>query len=190
MRKEYMAANEAELRALMRASLGGDATAYRTLLSRLSANLRAYYKGKLARIGRSATEAEDLMQEALMAIHTRRHTYDLAEALTPWVYAIARYKLIDHLRRTRASMADLSIEDAEEIMAQDDYVGTESANDLTKLMSKLPEKMRRAIQAVKLDGLSVAEAATQCGMSESAVKVNIHRGLKALVDSIGRERRI
>jgi RNA polymerase sigma-70 factor (ECF subfamily) len=106
-----MAANEAELRALMRASLGGDAVAYRTLLSRLSANLRAYYKGKLARIGRSATEAEDLMQEVLMAIHTRRHTYDPAEPLMPWVYAIARYKLIDHLRRTRASMVDLPIED-------------------------------------------------------------------------------
>jgi RNA polymerase sigma-70 factor (ECF subfamily) len=65
-----MAANEAELRALMRASLAGDAAAYRTLLSGLSANLRAYYTGRLARIGRSATEAEDLMQEALMAIHT------------------------------------------------------------------------------------------------------------------------
>ena len=63
-----MAANEAELRALMQASLAGDAAAYRTLLNRLSANLRAYYKGRLARIGRSATEAEDLVQEALMAM--------------------------------------------------------------------------------------------------------------------------
>lgn len=185
-----MAANEAELRALMKASLAGDAHAHRTLLSQLSANLRAYYKSRLARIGRSATEAEDLMQEALMAIHTRRHTYDPAEALTPWVYAIARYKLIDHLRRTRSSMADLPIEDAEEIMAQDDYVGTESANDLAKLLSQLPDKMRRAIQSVKLDGLSVAEAASQCGMSESAVKVNVHRGLKALVASIAREKRL
>jgi RNA polymerase sigma-70 factor (ECF subfamily) len=184
-----MAANEAELRALMKASLGGDAVAYRALLSQLSAILRAYYKGKLARISRSATEAEDLMQDALMAIHNRRHTYDPAEALTPWVYAIARYKLIDHLRRTRASMADLPIEDAEEIMAQDDYVGTESANDLTRLMSQLPDKMRRAIQSVKLDGLSVAEAANRCGMSESAVKVNVHRGLKALV-AFAREKRI
>ena len=69
-----MAANEAELRALMRASLAGDAQAYRTLLDHLSANLRAYYKSRLGRIGRSATEAEDLTQEALMAIHTRRHT--------------------------------------------------------------------------------------------------------------------
>jgi RNA polymerase sigma-70 factor (ECF subfamily) len=184
-----MAANEAELRALMKASLGGDAVAYRALLSQLSAILRAYYKGKLARISRSATEAEDLMQDALMAIHNRRHTYDPAEALTPWVYAIARYKLIDHLRRTRASMADLPIEDAEEVMAQDDYVGTESANDLTRLMSQLPDKMRRAIQSVKLDGLSVAEAANRCGMSESAVKVNVHRGLKALV-AFAREKRI
>ena len=182
-----MAANEAELRVLMRAGLGGDAVAYRTLLSRLSATLRAYYKGRLARIGRSATEAEDLMQDALVAIHTRRHTYDPAQALTPWVYAIARYKLIDHLRRTRASMADLPIEDAEEIMAQDDYVGTESANDLTRLMSQLPEKMRRAIQAVKLEGLSVAEAASKCEMSESAVKVNVHRGLKALVALVARD---
>jgi RNA polymerase sigma-70 factor (ECF subfamily) len=185
-----MAANEAELRTLMQASLAGDAAAYRTLLSRLSGNLRAYYKGKLARIGRSATEAEDLMQEALMAIHTRRHTYDPGEALTPWVYAIARYKLIDHLRRTRASIADVPIEDAGELMAQDDNVGTESAYDLTRLVSRLPDKMRRAIQSVKLDGLSVAEAASECGMSESAVKVNVHRGLKALVNSIARERPI
>src|SRR6266568_6394844 len=184
-----MAANEAELRALMRASLAGDAQAYRTLLDHLSANLRAYYKSRLGRIGRSATEAEDLTQEALMAIHTRRHTYDPAEALT-WVYAIARYKLIDHLRRTRASMTDLPIEDAEEVLAQDDYVGTESANDLTKLLSELPEKMRRAIQAVKLDGLSVVEAASRCGMSESAVKVNVHRGLRALTASIARGKRI
>lgn len=174
----------------MRASLAGDSHAHRTLLSRLSAYLRAYYKSRLARIGRSATEAEDLVQEALMAIHTRRHTYDPAEALTPWVYAIARYKLIDHLRRTRSSMMDIPIEDAEEIMAHDDYVGIESANDLTRLLSGLPDKMRQAIQAVKLDGLSVAEAASKCGMSESAVKVNVHRGLKALVASISREKRI
>ena len=184
-----MTTNEAELSSLMRASLKGDAAAHRNLLDRLSRHLRAYYKGKLARIGRSATEAEDLMQEALMAIHTRRHTYDPAEPLTPWVYAIARYKLIDHLRHTRASLADVPIEDAEELMSQDDHVGTESANDLTRIMSQLPDKMRRAIQSVKLDGLSVAEAASQCGMSESAVKVNVHRGLKALAASIAREKR-
>lgn len=185
-----MAANEAELSGLMRAGQRGDAAAYRTLLSRLSANLRAYYKGRLARIGRSATEAEDLTQEALMAIHTRRHTYDPSAPLMPWVHAIARYKLIDHLRQTSASMMDLPIENPEDILAQDDHVGTESAYDLKRLMDKLPDKMRRAIQSVKLDGLTVAEAASRCGMSESDVKISVHRGLKALVTSVARKRRI
>jgi RNA polymerase sigma factor (sigma-70 family) len=185
-----VAANEAELSGLMRAGQRGDTTAYRTLLSRLSASLRAYYKGRLAGIGRSATEAEDLTQEALMAIHTRRHTYDPSAPLMPWVHAIARYKLIDHLRQTSASMMDLPIENDEDILAQDDHVGTESAYDLKRLMDKLPDKMRRAIQSVKLDGLTVAEAASRCGMSESDVKISVHRGLKALVTSVARKRRI
>lgn len=183
-----MPRNEAQLKALMTASLAGDAAAHRDLLNRLSSHLRAYYKGKLARIGRTATEAEDLMQEALIAIHTRRHTYHTAEPLTPWLHAIARYKLIDYLRRTHASRANLTLDDAAEVTAQDDYVGAESAYDLNRLLNRLPERMRRAIQSVKLDGLSVTEAASRCGMSESAIKVNVHRGLKFLVASIAREK--
>src|SRR5712692_4974404 len=142
---------EAELKDLMVAGLAGDAAAHRTLLDRLSRRLRAYYKSRLARIGRSATEAEDLVQEALLAIHTQRHTYDSAEPFTPWVHAIARYKLIDQLRRTRASLADVPIDEAGDIMAQDDHGGAESAYDLHRLLSRLPQKMRRAIQCVKLD---------------------------------------
>jgi RNA polymerase sigma-70 factor, ECF subfamily len=183
-----MATIEAELKSLMVAGLAGDAAAHRILLDRLSRRLRAYYKGRLARIGRSATEAEDLVQEALLAIHIQRHTYDPGEPLTPWVQAIARYKLIDHLRRTRASLADLPIDDAAEVMARDDHVGVESAFDLHRLLSRLPRRMRQVIQCVKLDGLSVAEAAGECGMSESAVKVNVHRGLRALAASIAREK--
>ncbi|QRM34700.1 sigma-70 family RNA polymerase sigma factor [Microvirga sp. VF16] len=179
-----MMTDETELRALMVAGLNGDAAAHRTLLQRLSRHLRAYYKGRLARIDRSAEEAEDLVQDALMAIHTRRHTYDPAEPFTPWVHAIARYKLIDHLRHTRPSMTDVPIDDAMEVMAQDDHVGAESAFDLHRLLSQLPDKMRRAILCVKLEGLSVAEAAARCGMSESAVKINVHRGLKALAATI------
>ena len=179
---------EAELKNLMIAGLDGDAAAHRCLLEKLARHLRGYYKGRLARIGRSATEAEDLVQEALLAIHIQRHTYDPTELLTPWVHAIARYKLIDHLRRARASLANVPIDEVGEIVAQDDHVGAESAYDLHRLLSRLPRKMRQAIQCVKLDGLSVAEAAGQCGMSESAVKVNVHRGLRALAASIAREK--
>jgi RNA polymerase sigma-70 factor (ECF subfamily) len=104
----------------MVASLDGNAAAHRELLNRLSRHLRAYYKSRLARLGQNGTDAEDLVQETLMAIHTRRDTYDVAEPLTPWIHAIARYKLIDHLRRLRLSVSDVPLDDAGEILARDD----------------------------------------------------------------------
>ena len=184
-----MPANEIELKSLMLAGLDGKATAYRALLDRLSRYLRAYYKARLARIGRSASEAEDLVQEALLAIHTHRHRYDPGEPFTPWVYAIARYKLVDHLRRTRASSEDIPIEGAGALIADDDQASSESAYDLERLLSRLPAKMQQSIEFVKVEGLSVAEAAQRSGMSESAIKINIYRGLRALAALIAREKR-
>jgi RNA polymerase sigma-70 factor, ECF subfamily len=171
---------ETELRGLMLAGLGGDAAANRALLSALSGHLRSYYRNRLVRAGRNPEETEDLVQEALMAIHTRRHTYNPAELLTPWIYAIARYKLIDYLRHTQARLADVPLEDASEVVAGDDRSATESRLDLSRLLMRLPKKLRLAIQCVKIEGLSVAEAAKRCGVSESSIKVNVHRGLKAL----------
>ena len=168
-----------ELKALMVASLDGKAASYRSLLDRLSSRLRAYYKGKLARAGRGATEVEDLVQEVLLAIHLKRHTYDVREPFTPWVHTIARYKLIDYLRRTR-STASVSLDEGAEVMAQDDNVDAESSLDIRKLLQRLPEKVRCSIECVKLEGRSVAEAAVRCGISESGVKINIHRGLRVL----------
>ena len=179
---------ETELKSLMLAGLNGDATAHRSLLSQLAGYLRAYFRRQLARIGRSAADAEDLVQEVLLAIHTRRHTYDPVEPLTPWVHAIARYKLIDHLRRTRTSLRDVPIDEAPDLIAQEDQDSTESTHDLGKLLGQLPEKTRRAIECVKLEGLSVAETASRCGLSESNVKVSVHRGLRALAAAIARER--
>src|SRR5580692_360554 len=115
--------SELELRALMISGLDGDAAAHRTLLENLSSRLRGYFKGQLSRIGRGPVEAEDLVQEALMAIHTRRHTYDPAQLFTPWVYAIARYKFVDYLRREKASMRDQPIEETKELLASSDNSG-------------------------------------------------------------------
>lgn len=179
--------HEPELRALMIAGLAGDASAHRILLKQMSGHLRAYFKSRLARFGRDAREAEDLVQEALIAIHTRRHTYDTSKLFTPWLYAIARYKLVDHLRSTKASsLLDVPLEDSEAITANEDHIAIESGIDLHKLMSRLPVKMREAIRLVKLDGLSVGEAARRSEMSESAVKMSVHRGLKALAELIRR----
>jgi RNA polymerase sigma-70 factor (ECF subfamily) len=100
--------------------------------------------------------------------------------LTPWVHAIARYKLIDHLRSNKMSRMDVPIDDHQELMARDDHASTEGTHDMTKLLGRLPRKTRQAIEAVKLEGKSVTETAARYGMSESNVKISIHRGLKAL----------
>ena len=178
--------SETELKALMLASLDGSAKSYRLLLERLSSRLRAYYRGKLVRLGRGAMEVEDLVQEVLLAIHLKRHTYDAEELFTPWVHTIARYKLIDYLRRTRTA-ASVPIDEAAEVLARDDHADAESSYDIRILLGRLPEKVRCPIECVKLEGRSVAEAAVRCGISESGVKVNIHRGLQALSTFIARE---
>jgi RNA polymerase sigma-70 factor (ECF subfamily) len=160
-----------------------------TLLERLGGQLRAYFRGQLNRINRGAVEAEDLVQEALLAVHTRRHTYDPSQLFTPWVYAIARYKFIDYLRRTKVSAKDVPVDETDELTARDDRRQVESSLDLDRLLLRLSPKVKQIIQYVKLDGLSVSEAATRCGMSESAIKVSVHRGLKALALLINKENR-
>ena len=77
-------------------------------------------------------------------------------------------------------MTDVAIDEADQVPADDNPVSVESGLDLEKLMAQLTPKARQAIQFFKLDGLSVREAAVRSGMSESAVKVSVHRGLKAL----------
>lgn len=176
---------EADLKRLMLAGQEGDAGAYRSLLDRLGAHLRAYYKGKLGRISRSAAEAEDLVQEALIAIHLKRHTYSPAEPFTPWAHAIARYKLIDHLRKTKASMRDVPIEDADELVARDDHADADSSRDIERLMALLPTRMRQVLWSVKIDGLNTQETAVRFKMSESYVKVTVYRGLQRLKKFVG-----
>ena len=178
---------ERELRALMAASLDGDGAAYHALLKRLTAHLRAYYRHRFSRIGHGPTEAEDLLQEVLIAVHTHRHTYDRLQPFTPWIHAIARYKFLDYLRRTKSSFKDLPIANAEELTANSDFGAVESGLDLQRLMLKISSKARKVIQHVKLEGLSVSEAAIRCGMSESAVKVAVHRCLKDLALQIRKE---
>lgn len=164
----------------MLAGLDGDGAAHEELLRRLSVRLRAYFKNKLSHTRHGAADAEDLLQETLISIHVHRHTYDQTQLFTPWVQAIARYKLIDYLRRTKISARHVSVEDAGDSLVAEDRGGVDSRLDLAKLLAPLPVKMRRAIELVKLEGLSINEAAHRSGMSPSAVKVSVHRGLKAL----------
>src|SRR5258708_20892595 len=107
-----ISSGEPELRALMLAGLDGDEASHKSLLTKLSTYLRAYFKGQLTRVGRGPSDAEDLVQETLIALHLRRHTFDRSQPLTPWVYAIARYRLVDYLRRTQAAKKDVPVKEA------------------------------------------------------------------------------
>ena len=135
-----MRSDEPELRDLMLAGLDGNAAAHKALLTRLSANLRAYLKTHLARMGKGPADAEDLVQETLIALHTHRHTYDRSKPLTPWVYAIARYRLVDFLRRTRTSMTDVAIDEAYQVPADDNPASVESGLDLDRTLPSFERK--------------------------------------------------
>ena len=156
--------------------LAGDADAYRALLTALAPLLRSYFGHRLRG---AANDVEDLVQETLIAVHTRRATYDRHRPFSSWFYAIARYKLIDHQRRDRHHV---TIEGLEDILATEGFEDAVAARmDIDRLLGTLPVKQARAIRETKIDGLSVAEAAQRGGISEADVKVSVHRGLKRLV---------
>lgn len=177
-----MSAGEERLKGLLVRGLGGDTAAYHRFLVELSAHLRAFLRRRLARL---PDEVEDLVQETLLAVHNQRHTFDTAQPLTAWVHAIARYKLVDCLRRRgRGDYATEPLDDDLDALSTADADAAEARRDLAQLLEALPDRQRLPIVYVKVQGLSVAETARLTGMSESAVKVGVHRGLKALAAKI------
>jgi RNA polymerase sigma-70 factor, ECF subfamily len=181
--EEDLSARENRLHALMLKAQAGDEAAYRVLLTELSRHLRAYYRRRLTTM---ADDAEDLVQETLLAIHNQRHTYDRSRPLTAWCYAIARYKLVDFLRRhgRRGELTDSIDDDFSQQLSADEPDAADTRRDLQQLLEALPERQRLSVVHVKIEGRSVAETATLTGMSESAIKVNVHRALKALAAKV------
>ncbi len=169
---------ESELHELFVRGQAGDAAAYHAFLKRLGAHLRAYLARRLFGW---PDDVEDLVQECLLAMHNQRHTYEPDQPLTAWVHAIARYKLID-LLRSKSSREALHepIDDELAVFAASEEEASDARRDVAGLLETLPDRHRLPIVHVKLEGRSVAETAQLTGMSESAVKVGIHRGLKAL----------
>jgi RNA polymerase sigma-70 factor (ECF subfamily) len=174
-----------ELDKLMRAALAGDDRAYKAFLLQAAGLLRAYARSRLARAGRAA-DAEDVVQETLMAVHMKRHTYDAAQPVAPWLYAIARYKTVDALRRRGVPAGAIAADDLADTLAAPADESADAAYDVAIVLARLPETYRTPLELVKLKGLSIAEAAAQTGRSESAIKVAIHRGMKKLSAAFGR----
>ena len=164
--------SENEWGALMVAAQAGDRGAYHHLLVGLRAWLRRYYAGRLP-----PAMIDDATQDALLAIHEKRHTYDPARPFGPWLAAIARYKWIDRLRAMKSGRTEML---TDEFAVADHGEAVASASSLERLLSDLKPSQAEVIRLVKLEGLSIEEAAAHTGQSVSLVKVNIHRGLNRL----------
>ncbi|MCX9148446.1 sigma-70 family RNA polymerase sigma factor [Erythrobacter sp. WG] len=174
-----MRADEATLARLMALSQAGDRQAYAALLEACERWLRGYYSRRIA-----PGQLDDLVQETLIALHNKRASWDPARPFLPWLAAIARYRWVDHLRRLyRHDAGELH----EELIGSDAEPAIAARISLERLLALLPEGQQQAIALVKIEGLSIVEAAEKTGQSESLVKVNIHRGLKKLALLIEKE---
>lgn len=159
---------------LMLAAQGGDQAAYRTLLEALEPQLRSYLKRRL----RDDEAVADVCQDVLLTMHRVRHTFEPGRAFEPWFYAIARSRFIDHLRsRRRRGDLEISADDAPETVAEEAAFGW---NRFLELLERLPASQREAFSMLKLEGLTVDEAAGRAGVTPSALKVRAHRAYGAL----------
>ena len=165
----------------MRAALAGDAAAYRRLLEALTPRLRAVAMRSLDRAGSGSGDAEDVVQETLLAIHLKRHTWNPSEPLAPWVHAIARNKAIDVMRR-RGRRIEVSVDDFAEILPAAEARDPTEGGDVERLLGHLGERQRDIVRSIGMEERSIRETAERLSMSEGAVRVALHRGLKTLAD--------
>jgi RNA polymerase sigma-70 factor, ECF subfamily len=168
---------ESQWTAWMREANSGNAASYRRVLEALIPFLRQTVRKVLP--ASAAGEAEDIVQETLLAIHLKRQTWDEARPIVPWVRAIARNKMIDHLRRLSRNDR-VSFDDIESMLPPVSMDETGIARDTEKLLSTLNGRPRRILHAVAIEGLTLQEVAGQEKMSNGAVRVALHRSLKAL----------
>jgi len=165
--------------ALMRAAIAGDEAAYRRLLTSLAGVLRGVVRRGMARGASSDGDIEDVVQEALLAIHLKRHTWLPSEPLAPWVFAIVRNKMIDAMRR-RGRRTEVPIELHIDHLESEPEPGSLDRRDIDTLMAHIEPRAQEIVRAISLDGQTSREVGERLGMSEGAVRVALHRGLKAL----------
>ena len=172
--------DEVELARLMRAAIAGDEKAYGDFLQQAACLVRNFASRKIVHGG---IDPEDIVQEVLLAIHMKRHTWRQNAPVTPWLYAIVNYKIIDAFRR-RGRRVEIEIGEIAETFAAPEPE-TISDREIGRALQTLAPGQRSVVAAVSVDGRSISETATSLGMSETAVRVALHRGLTALARRIG-----
>ncbi|WP_424630094.1 sigma-70 family RNA polymerase sigma factor [Bradyrhizobium sp. SYSU BS000235] len=165
--------------ALMQASLRGDAIAYRELLESLAKFLRMVSKRLCNKYGVGQSESEDIVQEVLLVVHLKRHTWDQSRPIGPWITAITRNKLIDALRQ-RGRYVKLSIDDVLDVLQVEVTDPVVETYNIERMLGSLREMPQKIVKSIAMEGLSIQETARRFGMTEVAVRVAFHRALKLL----------
>jgi RNA polymerase sigma-70 factor (ECF subfamily) len=170
---------EDEWTCLMRSAISGDRAAYYRLLKAVTPVLRGAARRGLSRAGQPVDQSEDIVQDILLAVHLKRHTWDADAPFAPWLFAIARNKLIDALRR-RGKRVFVNIDDFAEKLPGETAQETASASEVAARLQVLPARQREVLQSVAVDSASIRDTAAKLSMSEGAVRVALHRGLASL----------
>lgn len=162
---------------LMRAAMAGDGSAYRQLLVLMTPVLRGLIRARAA--GMDDSWCEDVVQETLLAIHMKRGTWDSDQPLRPWVYAIARHKLVDAFRR-RGRAVHLPVEDFAEALAAPPEPDGMERRDAVALIERLPERDAALLRCLAIEERGQVECAARLGLSPGALRVALHRALQRL----------
>lgn len=174
-----MREREDEWTGLMRSAISGDDAAYHRLLKAVAPVLRAAARRGLTRAGQPADQSEDIVQDILLAVHLKRHTWDADAPFAPWLFAIARNKLIDALRR-RGRRVFVNIDDFAETLPGQPAAETVPTSEVAAQLHSLPARQRDVLQSIAVDSASIQDTAKKFAMSEGAVRVALHRGLASL----------
>jgi RNA polymerase sigma-70 factor (ECF subfamily) len=163
----------------LRAAMDGDKQAYQRFLLGVTPYLRATAKRRCEQFRAPASEAEDVLQEVLLAIHLKRGTWDATRPIGPWLTTIVRNKLIDSLRR-RGRHVNVSIEDVMETLEAEDQTDATDRLDAERMLDRLGDPQRDIVRSISLKGEGIRETAARLKMTEGAVRVALHRALKTL----------
>ncbi|WP_099865565.1 sigma factor [Pararhizobium haloflavum] len=175
-----VALDETRLADLLRRANRGDAAAYADFYRTLLPALRQIAHGVVRTVGGRPSDVEDVVQETMIAIHLKRHTWRESEMVGPWIRAISRYKSVDVMRRRGRHGASVDIDVVTETLAAPTIEDPTARTDLERYVSRLGGKPGAIVKAIGLDGQEIVEVARRMSMSEGAVRVALHRGLRKL----------
>jgi RNA polymerase sigma-70 factor (ECF subfamily) len=185
MTTEYadVATRETQWAEAMRAERRGDTVAYERLLKEVAVMLRRLIRSRLARFALRIDETEDVVQEVLIGLHGKRHTWDDTRPFMPWLYTITRYKFIDTARRLRRDAArhvNITMEEMAEVFAAPSEDPDRGMRDIDRHLADLPSSQRQVVRALGVDGATVRATAERFHTSEGSVRVLYHRALQRL----------